>query len=133
MFNRMVNHYADSLTATFAALADPTRRAILARLIEGDATVSELASPFDMSLPAVSKHLTVLEDAGLIAREREGRTRRCRVRAAPLRAASEWIETYRRFWEDQLDSLAEYLAEDKDGKDPGDEHGKRKRKANRER
>ena len=123
----------ENLNLTFAALADPTRRAIMARLIEGDATVTELASPFDMSLPAVSKHLTVLEDAGLIAREREGRTRRCRVRAEPLRAAAEWIEVYRRFWEEQLDALAAFLDEDEEGHDPGEEHGKRKRKANRKR
>jgi DNA-binding transcriptional ArsR family regulator len=120
----MVNYQPDPLSATFAALADPTRRAILARLATGEATVGELASPFAMSLPAVSKHLTVLEDAGLIARERDGRLRRCRVRAAPLRAAAEWIETYRKFWEDQLDALAAYLETEGRGHSEGDENGK---------
>jgi DNA-binding transcriptional ArsR family regulator len=129
----MVNYPSDSLSSTFAALADPTRRAILARLVLGDATVSEIASPFDMSLPAVSKHLSVLEDAGLIERERDGRMRRCRVRAAPLRAASEWIETYRRFWESQLDALAAYLDDEKRRQEIGDGHGKRKGKNGRKR
>ena len=99
----------DHLSATFGALADPTRRAILARLAQGDAQVGELAAPFEMSLPAVSKHLGVLEDAGLIVRAREGRVRRCHLRPETLRAAADWIEFYRRFWEGQFDALAEYL------------------------
>jgi DNA-binding transcriptional ArsR family regulator len=126
----MVNSSLDPLSVTFAALADPTRRAILGRLAMGEATVGELASPFAMSLPAVSKHLTVLEGAGLIARERDGRMRRCTVRAEPLRAASEWIETYRQFWEGQFEALAAYL-EDGRGHQPGDGNGKRKGRGKR--
>ena len=100
----------DPLSATFAALADPTRRAILARLCDGDAQVGEIARPFDMSLPAVSKHLSVLEDAGLIVRERAGRVRRCHLRPETLRAAADWIEHYRQFWEGQFDALADFLS-----------------------
>lgn len=129
----MVNNSPDPLSSTFAALADPTRRAILARLAAGEATVGELASPFDMSLPAVSKHLTVLEGAGLIARERDGRLRRCRIRAKSLRAASEWIETYRRFWEDQLSALATYLEEEGRRLENGGDNGKRTGKGRRKR
>lgn len=99
----------DRLSATFAALADPTRRAILARLAAGEATVGELAEPFDMSLPAISKHLKVLERAGLIARGREAQWRPCRLKAGPLKNAAEWLEYYRRFWEESLDRLDEYL------------------------
>ena len=99
------------LDATFAALADPTRRAILARLSTGEATVSELAAPFAMSLPAVSKHLKVLENAGLIARGRDAQWRPCRLEGAPLRDAAEWIEQYRRFWEESFDRLGDYLRE----------------------
>ena len=99
----------DRLTATFSALADPTRRAILTRLASGQASVTELAEPFAMSLPAVSKHLKVLERAGLIARGREAQWRPCRLEAAPLRHAAEWIESYRRFWEEGLDRLDDYL------------------------
>lgn len=99
------------LDATFAALADPTRRAILARLASGEATVQDLAAPFDMSLPAVSKHLKVLERAGLIARGRDAQRRPCRLVAAPLRDVAEWAEGYRRFWEESLDRLDEYLRE----------------------
>lgn len=101
---------SDSLTQTFAALADPTRRAILQRLSQGEATVGELARPFSMSLPAVSRHLKVLEGAGLIAREREAQWRRCSIDAGPLRQAADWIEQYRRFWEDQFKALDDYLA-----------------------
>src|SRR5262244_1303143 len=101
----------DRLSATFAALADPTRRAILARLALGETSVTELAEPFDMSLPAVSKHLKVLERAGLIARGREAQWRPCRLNAAPLRHVSEWVERYRAFWEAGLDRLDEYLGE----------------------
>ena len=101
----------DRLSTTFAALADPTRRAILARLTSGEAPVTELAEPFEMSLPAVSKHLKVLERAGLIARGREAQWRPCRLEAAPLRDADEWLERYRRFWEESFDRLDEYLGE----------------------
>lgn len=97
------------LDLTFGALADPTRRAILARLAQGEATVGQLARPFDVSRPAVSKHLRVLERAGLVRREREGRYRRCALDAGPMRDAAEWVERYRKFWEGQLDSLSRYL------------------------
>src|ERR1043165_8621179 len=100
---------ADALSSTLAALADPTRRGILARLATGDATVSELAEPYDMSLAAVSKHLKVLEEARIISRGREGQFRPCHLEAEPLRAVSEWLEEYRRFWDRSLDSLADYL------------------------
>jgi DNA-binding transcriptional ArsR family regulator len=103
----MVNY--SPLDATFSALADPTRRAILARLAQGEATVSELAEPFDVSLPAVSKHLRVLQSAGLLQREIDGRIHRCRLAAQPMKDAAAWIETYRVFWEAQLESLARYL------------------------
>jgi DNA-binding transcriptional ArsR family regulator len=107
----MVNNSA-ALDATFAALSDATRRAILARLAETpDATVGELARPFAMSLPAVSKHLRVLEDAGLLARRREGREHHCRVVAEPMKTASEWISRYEKFWEGRLEALARYLEE----------------------
>jgi len=102
---------ADQLSGTFAALADPTRRAILARLAGGEATVTELAAPFEMSLPAVSKHLKVLERAGLIARGRTAQWRPCRLEPAPLRDANEWLETYRQFWDESFDRLAEHLRE----------------------
>ena len=101
----------DRLDVTFAALADPTRRAILARLALGETSVSELAEPFAMSLPAVSKHLKVLERAGLITRGREAQWRPCRLEADPLRDAADWLEHYRRFWEQSLDRLEAYLKE----------------------
>jgi DNA-binding transcriptional ArsR family regulator len=101
----------DRLSTTFAALADPTRRAILARLTLGETSVTELAEPFDMSLPAVSKHLKVLERAGLIARSREAQWRPCRLEAGPLKAATDWLEDYRRFWEQSFDRLDDYLRE----------------------
>ena len=101
----------DGLSTTFAALADPTRRAILARLALRDASVGELAEPFDMSLPAVSKHLKVLERAGLIARGREAQWRPARLQAGPLKDVSDWVEHYRRFWEESLDRLGGYLRE----------------------
>jgi DNA-binding transcriptional ArsR family regulator len=101
----------DPLTTTFAALADPTRRAILARLAEGETSVSELAEPFEMSLPAVSKHLTELERAGLIVRSREAQWRPCRIEAAPLREVADWVDRYRRIWEQRLDRLDAYLRE----------------------
>lgn len=97
---------------TFAALADPTRRAVIARLAKGDASVGELAEPFDMSLPAVSKHLRVLERAGLLEQRRDGRVRRCKLMPQPLRQASQWVDRYRAFWEGQLNALADYLEND---------------------
>lgn len=99
----------DPLTAVFGALADPTRRAILARLADGEATVTELAAPFAMSLPAVSKHLKVLERAGLISRGRSAQSRPCRLQAAPLAGVAEWVQTYRRFWDGSFDRLDEHL------------------------
>jgi DNA-binding transcriptional ArsR family regulator len=101
----------DHLSATFAALADPTRRAILARLALGETSVSELAEPFDMSLPAVSKHLKVLERAGLITRGREAQWRPCRIAPSPLREVDDWLDLYRRFWDESLDRLGDYLRE----------------------
>jgi DNA-binding transcriptional ArsR family regulator len=101
----------DHLSATFAALSDPTRRAILARLSSGEATVTELAEPFTMSLPAVSKHLKVLERAGLIAKGREAQWRPCRLDAGPLKEVADFTEHYRRFWEESLDRLDDYLRE----------------------
>ncbi len=99
----------DTLSATFAALSDPTRRAILARLAEGEATVKELAAPFDMSLPAISKHLKVLERAGLITQGRKAQWRPCRLDAAPLKEAADYITRYRQLWEDRFDRLDSYL------------------------
>jgi DNA-binding transcriptional ArsR family regulator len=109
----MVDHQAssDRLSTTFAALSDPTRRAILARLAAGETPVTELAAPFEMSLPAISKHLKVLERAGLIARGREAQWRPCRLEAAPLKDAADFLERYRRFWEQSFDRLEEYLRE----------------------
>lgn len=101
----------DQLSATFAALADPTRRAILARLATGEASVNELAEPFPVSLQAISKHLKVLERAGLISRSRTAQWRPCRLEAAPLGDVSEWVERYRRFWEGGFDRMEEHLAE----------------------
>ncbi|MBN9513499.1 MAG: helix-turn-helix transcriptional regulator [Alphaproteobacteria bacterium] len=100
---------ADRLSSTFAALADPTRRAILARLTLGETTVGDLAEPFDMSLPAISKHLKVLERAGLISRGRDAQRRPCRLAAEPLHEIADWVATYRRFWEQRLDRLEDYL------------------------
>lgn len=101
----------DSLSATFAALADPTRRAILGRLASGEASVTELSEPFAMSMPAISKHLKVLERAGLIARGREAQWRPCRIEAAPLRDVAGWVDAYRKFWEQSLDRLDAYVME----------------------
>ena len=114
---------SDRLSATFAALADPTRRAILARLASGEASVTQLAEPFAMSLPAISKHLKVLERAGLIARGREAQWRPCKLNAGPLKDVSDWVENYRRFWEQSLDRLEEYLRE---LQAKGKKHGNRK-------
>jgi DNA-binding transcriptional ArsR family regulator len=100
---------SDHLSTTFAALADPTRRAILARLVDGEASVTQLAEPFDMSMPAISKHLKVLERAGLIARGREAQWRPCRIEAKPLQQAADWISEYERFWTESFDRLDDYL------------------------
>jgi DNA-binding transcriptional ArsR family regulator len=114
----------DRLDRTFAALADPTRRAILARLSAGEASVTELAAPFEMTLPGVSKHLKVLERAGLIARGRERQWRPARLEAGPIKEVAEWTERYRRFWEESYDRLEEYLGE-LQGRGPGTRPGKR--------
>ena len=111
---------ADVLDSTFSALADPTRRAILARLAAGEATVTELAAPFDMTLPAVSKHLKVLERAGLIGRGRNAQWRPCRLKAGPLKDVADYVEEYRRFWEERFDRLDDYLRE-LQGKEEKDE------------
>ncbi len=105
----MVKYQSRRLDQTFAALADPTRRAILRRLAKGECSVTRLAKPFDMSLPAVSKHLRVLERAGLLAQHKNGRVRRCRLNAKPMREAAKWMAAYREFWTDQLDALVEFL------------------------
>jgi DNA-binding transcriptional ArsR family regulator len=113
ILNQMVK--GRSLDATFGALSDPTRRTIVERLTRGDASVGELARPFDISLPAISKHLTVLEDAGLLERTREGRNRRCSLVDEPIREVLEWIAGYGMFWEGELDSLERFLAYSKRG------------------
>jgi DNA-binding transcriptional ArsR family regulator len=118
----------DQLSLTFGALADPTRRAILERLMRGDASVTELAEPHDMSLPAVSKHLKVLERAGLISRGRDAQWRPCRLDAGPLKEVADWVEHYRRFWKDSFDRLDEYLQQLQ--KKEKKHHG-RKRSSNR--
>ena len=102
---------ADQLNITFSALADPTRRAILARLAKGETSVTELAKPFKMTLPGISKHLKVLERTGLIARGREAQWRPCRLKAAPLKKVADWIEHYRKFWDESFDRLDDYLKE----------------------
>jgi len=114
----------DALTTTFAALADPTRRAILARLTSGETSVMELAKPFEMTLPAVTKHLKVLQRAGLITQGRHAQWRPCRLEAKPLREVADWVEQYRGFWEERLDRLEDYLRElQKQEK----KHGRRKK------
>jgi DNA-binding transcriptional ArsR family regulator len=119
----------DHLSQTFAALADPTRRAILARLSVGICSVSELAEPFDMSLPAVSKHLQVLERAGLIGRQRDAQWRRCHINAAPLKDVVDWAEHYRHLWEGRLDRLDSYLQQLQTNKKREDSrHGRKHRK-----
>jgi DNA-binding transcriptional ArsR family regulator len=119
----------DQLSSTFSALADPTRRAILARLATGEAPVTELAKPFEMSMPAISKHLKVLERAGLIARSREAQWRPCRLEAGRLKEVADWLEHYRRFWEQSLDRLDDYLRELKaQTKDKEKKHGRKQRK-----
>jgi DNA-binding transcriptional ArsR family regulator len=120
----------DQLSTTFAALADPTRRAILARLVSGEVSVTELAEPFDMSLPAISKHLKVLERAGLIARGREAQWRPCQLEAAPLKEVADWAEDYRRFWEASFDRLGDYLRglQSRELKSKEKKHGPKQRK-----
>jgi DNA-binding transcriptional ArsR family regulator len=115
----------DRLSATFAALSDPTRRAILARLASGETSVTELAEPFEMSLPAVSKHLKVLERAGLIARGREAQWRPCRLDAKPLKEVADWAEQYRRFWSESFDRLDNYLRELQSGNKKGKRRGRK--------
>jgi DNA-binding transcriptional ArsR family regulator len=125
----------DSISSTFAALADPTRRAILARLALGETSVTELAEPFEMSMPAVSKHLRVLEHAGLITRGREAQWRPCKLKAEPLQQAADWLDEYRKFWEQSFDKLDEYLQKlqaketkgSSENTDKEKRHGKRKR------
>jgi DNA-binding transcriptional ArsR family regulator len=119
---------SDHLSSTFAALADPTRRAILARLATGEAPVTELAKPFDISMPAISKHLKVLERAGLIARSREAQWRPCRIEAGRLKEVADWVEEYRRFWEQSLDRLDHYLQELQKVKPKEKKHGRKQRK-----
>ena len=116
----------DQLSVTFAALADPTRRAILSRLLLGECSVTDLAEPFDMSMPAVSKHLRVLERAGLIAQRREAQWRHCRVEAGPLKEVADWTEHYRHLWEARLDRLDQYLQQ-MQGKETK-RHGRKQRK-----
>jgi DNA-binding transcriptional ArsR family regulator len=118
ILNHMVKYSGLALDSTFAALSDVTRRGILARLTAGEASVNDLAAPYKMSLPAVSKHLRVLESAGLVVRHKDGRVHRCRLIAEPMKDAAQWIERYRLFWEAQFDSLARYLeeSESKEGK-----------------
>ncbi len=125
IFNQMVKYLNNTLDATFGALADPTRRSILERLIGGESSVTSLAEPFDMSLPAVSKHLRVLEKAGLLTQEKDGRVRRCRMDAGPMKEASDWVGRYRIVWEEQLDSLADCIeqmqSEEKEKEDHPDD------------
>jgi DNA-binding transcriptional ArsR family regulator len=113
VFNQEVKYKmpTDQLSSTFSALADPTRRAMLARLSTGEASVQELAKPFDMSLPAITKHLKVLERSGLIARSRSAQWRPCHLKAAPLKEAAAWVGNYQKFWEESFDRLDDYLAE----------------------
>jgi DNA-binding transcriptional ArsR family regulator len=117
---------ADCLSLTFSALADPTRRAILARLVTGEASVKVLAKPFKISLPGISKHLRVLERAGLIMRGREAQWRPCRLKAEPLREVADWTEHYRKHWEQSFDRLGEYLEEIQKSEKKNLLHGKRK-------
>ena len=116
----MVKYVDSNLNATFSALADPTRRAILERLAAGESSVTGLAEPFSVSLPAISKQLRVLERAGLLTQEKDGRVRRCRLDAGPMKAAADWITEYKRFWEDKLESLDGYL-EQLQREEPGKE------------
>ncbi|HTP69830.1 MAG TPA: metalloregulator ArsR/SmtB family transcription factor [Dongiaceae bacterium] len=123
--------YSDQLDSTFGALADPTRRAILASLMLGEASITELAKPHRMSLPAVMKHIRVLEDAGLVSQEKVGRTRSCRLEAHPLKEAEEWIAQYQRFWEGALDNLERFLSQSEDNTDGQEEQQWPQHKRNR--
>jgi DNA-binding transcriptional ArsR family regulator len=119
----MVKYYTDELDVTFMALADATRRAIINRLSQGPFTVSELAEPFDISLPAVSKHLKILENAGLLERRRDGRVHLCSLKAEPMKEAADWIAKYQRFWDERLDALDSYFKElNQKEKDDDDDH-----------
>jgi DNA-binding transcriptional ArsR family regulator len=120
-----VNYVPDHLNATFAALSDPTRRAILARLSQGDLSVKELAEPFSITAPSITKHLKVLERAGLISRSRDAQKRPCRLQSAPLREVAEWVEQYRRSWEHSMNRLDEYLAGLQEG---GQTYARRKKR-----
>lgn len=122
ILNGMVNDSSEQLTTVFLALADPTRRAILARLAHGEASGTELARPFSISVPAVSKHLRVLEHADLILHRKDGRTHRFRLAAAPMKEAAAWLEHYRHFWEAQLDSLDTYLQVTSEEEQDSDDH-----------
>lgn len=113
ILNHMVNNTQQQLDLAFGALAHPIRRGILARLATGEATVSELAKPFKVSAPAISKHMRILEDAGLLSRRKQGREHRCRLEAKRLRVAESWIERHRKFWNERLDALERYLKEDR--------------------
>src|SRR5262245_28962479 len=117
----------DRLSATFSALADPTRRAILARLVQGEATVNELAAPFEITLPAVSRHLKVLEGAGLMSRGREAQWRPCKLEPDRLKAVDDWLAVYRRFWEQSFDKMAAYLEELSEGESNGRPKKKKRR------
>lgn len=117
----------DPLSTTFAALADPTRRAILARLAEGEATVNELAAPFDLRLPSVSKHLKVLEQAGLIEQSRQAQWRPRRLQAAPLKEVAQWVDRYRRFWDGSFDRMSDYLDALQTHPEQEQAHGRRKK------
>ena len=120
----MVKYNHRELDTTFGALADATRRGILEQLAGGESSVTELAQPFDISLPAISKHLRVLERAGLLSQEKDGRVRRCRLDAGPMKEASDWISRYQRFWEQQLDSLASYLEKLQNDQSPEEDGAK---------
>jgi len=122
ILNHMVNDSAEQLTTVFFALADPTRRAILERLVQGEVSGTELARPFSISVPAISKHLRVLEHAELILHRKEGRTHRFRLAAGPLKEATAWLEHYRQFWEEQLDSLDTYLHVTSEEEQDTDDH-----------
>lgn len=113
----MVKSSSHTLDAIFSALSDPTRRKLLERLALGEKTVTEVAEPFDMSLPAISKHLRILEEAGLIVRRKQGRVHHLQLAAAPMKEASEWLDVYRQFWDAQFDALAQFLREQKDNPD----------------
>jgi DNA-binding transcriptional ArsR family regulator len=123
--------YFDSLDSTFGALADPTRRAILASLMLGQASITELAKPHRMSLPAVMKHIRVLEGAGLVSQEKTGRTRQCRLAAEPLKNAEEWISQYRKFWEGAFDSLQRFLSQPEEKSDRQEDQKWQQRKHSR--